>query len=165
MTNDTVNRKAFKRGSHQRCSMKKGVRRNFTKFTGKHLCQILFFNKVAGLSPAILSKKRLWHRCFPVNFAKFLRASFFIEHLWWLLLVVLDNLLKLRNQVNVYFTLRKKCLFSELFWSALFPHFPAFGLNTERYGVSFLFNPNAGKCGKNVDQDNSEYGLFLRSVS
>ena len=31
-------------------------------------------------------KKRLWHRCFPVNFAKFLRTSFLIEHLRWLLL-------------------------------------------------------------------------------
>ena len=29
---------------------KKGVLRNFAKFTGKHLCQRLFFNKVAGLS-------------------------------------------------------------------------------------------------------------------
>ena len=29
-----------------------------------------------------LLKKRLWHRCFPVNFAKFLRKPFFIEHLW-----------------------------------------------------------------------------------
>ena len=28
---------------------KKGVLRNFTKFTGKQLCQSLFFNKVAGL--------------------------------------------------------------------------------------------------------------------
>ena len=28
---------------------KKGVLRNFAKFTGKHLCQRLFFNKVAGL--------------------------------------------------------------------------------------------------------------------
>ena len=35
---------------------------------------------------ATLSKKRLWHRCFPVNFAKFLRTPFSIEHLWWLLL-------------------------------------------------------------------------------
>ena len=26
--------------------MKKGVLRNFAKFTGKHLCQILLFNKV-----------------------------------------------------------------------------------------------------------------------
>ena len=31
-------------------------------------------------------KKRLWHRCFPVNFAKFLRTPFSIEHLWWLFL-------------------------------------------------------------------------------
>ena len=29
---------------------KKDVLRNFSKFTGKHLCQSLFFNKVAGLS-------------------------------------------------------------------------------------------------------------------
>ena len=27
---------------------KKGVLRNFTKFTGKHLCQGLYFNKSAG---------------------------------------------------------------------------------------------------------------------
>ena len=29
------------RSSHQRCSMKKGVFKNFAKFTGKHLCQSL----------------------------------------------------------------------------------------------------------------------------
>ena len=52
------------------------VLENFTKFTGKQLCHSLFFNKVAGLRPAALSKKRLWHRCFPVNFVKFLRAPF-----------------------------------------------------------------------------------------
>ena len=45
------------RSSHQRCSVKKGVVSNFTKFTEKHL------------RPATLLKKRLWHRCFPVNFA------------------------------------------------------------------------------------------------
>ena len=28
---------------------KKGVLKNFPKFTGRHLCQSLFFNKVAGL--------------------------------------------------------------------------------------------------------------------
>ena len=27
-------------------------------------------------------KKRLWHRCFPVNFAKFLRPPFLTEYLW-----------------------------------------------------------------------------------
>ena len=35
------------------------------------------FNKVASLSPATLLKKRLWHRCFPVNFSKFLRTPFY----------------------------------------------------------------------------------------
>ena len=60
------------RSSH----LREGVLRNFAKFTGKHLCQSLFFNKVAGLRPATLLKKRFWHRCFPVNFAKFIRTSF-----------------------------------------------------------------------------------------
>ena len=31
-------------------SKKKGVLKNFTKFTGKRFCQSHFFNKVAGLS-------------------------------------------------------------------------------------------------------------------
>ena len=35
-----------------------------------------------GLRPATLLKKNLWHRCFPVNFAKFLRTPFFTEHIW-----------------------------------------------------------------------------------
>ena len=33
---------------------KKGFHRNFAKLAGKHLCQSLFFNKVAGLRPATL---------------------------------------------------------------------------------------------------------------
>ena len=40
----------FHRSSHRQCSVRKGVFRNFTKFTGKHLCQSLVFNKVTGLS-------------------------------------------------------------------------------------------------------------------
>ena len=55
-------------GKHLYQSLKKGVLGNFAKFTGKHLCQSLFFNKVAG-RPATLLSKRLWHMCFPVNFA------------------------------------------------------------------------------------------------
>ena len=33
-------------------------------------------NKVASLSPTNLSKKRPWHRCFPVKFVKVLRIHF-----------------------------------------------------------------------------------------
>ena len=78
------------RSSRPEVFCKKGVPRTFAKFTGKQLCQSLFLNKVAGLRPATrpatLLKKRLWHRCFPVNFTKFLRTSFLTEHLQWLLL-------------------------------------------------------------------------------
>ena len=65
---------------------KKSFLRNFAKFTGKHLRQSFFFNKVAGLKPVALLKKSLWHRSVSVNFAKFLRTSFLLEHLRWLLL-------------------------------------------------------------------------------
>ena len=55
------------RSSHRRCSLRKGILRNVEKLTGKHLC----------LRPATLLKKRLWCRCFLVNFAKFLRTLFY----------------------------------------------------------------------------------------
>ena len=66
----------------------KGFLKNFAKFAGKHLCQSHFFNKVADFRPANLLKKTLWHRCFPVDFAKLLRTTFFTEHLQWLLLIL-----------------------------------------------------------------------------
>ena len=46
---------------------KKGVLRNFAKLIEKRLCQNLFIKVL---------KKKLWHRCFPVNFAKFLKNPF-----------------------------------------------------------------------------------------
>ena len=56
--------------------MERSVLKNFAKFTGKHLYQSLFFNKVTGLRPGTLSKKRLRHGFFLVDFAKFSRTSF-----------------------------------------------------------------------------------------
>ena len=49
----------FCRSSHRKRSERKGVLRNFAKFTGKHLLK-------SGIS----------HRCFPVKFSKFLRTLF-----------------------------------------------------------------------------------------
>ena len=61
---------------------KKGVLRNFVKFTGEHLRQSLFFNTVAGLRP------------------------FFIEDLWWLILKALTTLFSVgkasRNRVPCF---------------------------------------------------------------
>ena len=79
------------RSSHRRCSVRKGVLGNFAKFIGKHLCQCLFFNIVAGLRHATLLKKRLWQRCFPVNFPKFLRTTFLQNPSGRLLLICLGR--------------------------------------------------------------------------
>ena len=84
------------RSSHRRCSIKKGVLKNFANITGKHLCSISFdrsshwrcsvekvFFKFFQISQENTSvvvslikffKKRLQHRCFPVKFSKFLRT-------------------------------------------------------------------------------------------
>ena len=70
---------------------KKGILRNFLKFTGKDLYKGLFFNKVAGLKLA---------QVFPVNFAKFLRAPFYTEHLWRLLLLINNWLVKNLKENN-----------------------------------------------------------------
>ena len=42
-----------------------GVLKSFAKFTGKHLCQSLFFNKAADTVAG------LWHRCFLRTFRNF----------------------------------------------------------------------------------------------
>ena len=53
---------------NKRCSIQKAVLKHFAIFTRYHLCWSL---------PLIrFIKKKLQHRCFPVNFARFLRASF-----------------------------------------------------------------------------------------
>ena len=94
------------RSSRPEVFCKKGVLRNFAKFTGKHMRQSHFFNKIAGLRAATLLKKRLWHRCFPVNFSKFLRTPFSIEHLRWLLLKSISNLLIKTTKDDFYTLLR-----------------------------------------------------------
>ena len=48
---------------------KKNDLKNFAKFAEKQLSRILFFNKVAGLRPAIF-------KTLPMNFDKILRTPF-----------------------------------------------------------------------------------------
>ena len=84
---------------------KKDVLRNFAKFTGKHPCQSLFFNKVADPRPATLLKKRLWRRWFPGNFVKFLRTVFLRNTSGWLLLNRQNtyDFLMISREVNYFF--------------------------------------------------------------
>ena len=66
----------YYRNSRPKVFCKKYVFNYFTKFTGKRL------------NSATLLKKRIWHRCFLWIF-EILKNTFFIEHLWWLLLMLL----------------------------------------------------------------------------
>ena len=67
------------RSSHLSCSIK-NVFLKISKIPKKHCCSP-FFNKIAGLRPAALLKKRIQHSYFPVNFAKFSRTLFYRTHL------------------------------------------------------------------------------------
>ena len=58
--------------SHQKCSVREGVLRNFAKITGKQLYQSLFFDKVAGPRPA---------QVFSCEVCKIFKNTFFTEHL------------------------------------------------------------------------------------
>ena len=51
-----------------------GVIKNFAIFTGKHLESLC--NEVAELKACNFIKKRLQHKCFLVNIAKFLITAF-----------------------------------------------------------------------------------------
>ena len=55
-------------------------------------------------------------------------------------------------------TLREKCPYSELFWSAFS------GIRTE-YGEILGISPYSFRMWENVDQNSSKYGHFLRSKS
>ena len=69
----------------QRCSVKK-VFLEILQNPQENTCARVSFLIKLHAAPTTSLKKRLSHRCFPVNFVKFLRTPFLIEHLWWLLL-------------------------------------------------------------------------------
>ena len=79
MSVSTTEEKNAVRSSHQRCSIKKGVLRPQT-------CNFI--------------KKRLWHTCIPVNFAKFLRTPFSKNTSGWLLLCCVMQVMRDEGFVN-----------------------------------------------------------------
>ena len=89
------------RSSRPEVFFRKGVLKNFTKFTGKHLYQSFFVNKVADLRPAHMfscefceiSKNTFFHRTPPVAASSNMetqqkRASFLWSNYQWLLLII-----------------------------------------------------------------------------
>ena len=71
----------------RRCSVKKVFLR-ISQNSQENICaRVSFLIKLKALHATLL-KETLRHRCFPVNFSKFLRTFFFLEHLHWLLLKI-----------------------------------------------------------------------------
>ena len=70
----------------QRCSVRKGVLRNFAEFAGKQLCQSLYFIKKETLAQLLSCK-----------FWEISKNTFVTEHLW--------VIASLKNSVN-YFKIR-----------------------------------------------------------
>ena len=80
---------------------KKDVLKNFAKFTGKHLCQGLFFNKVAGLWQLLLQKdareekkSSSFNRIYHLFLKKILAKSYECRHgrlvfnNWWIIKII-----------------------------------------------------------------------------
>ena len=65
------------RNRHRRYSLKKRVLESFAKSTGKYLCWSLFFNKAAGLRPAILLKRETLTQMFSCEFWKIFKNTVF----------------------------------------------------------------------------------------
>ena len=133
--------------------MKKGILKNFTKFTGKHQRQSLFSNSVGGLRLATLLKKRVWHSCFPMNLANFQEHRFYRKPLgdyFWLHFLFFYLHWCIFNLAGISSPpLREQCPDTGFFLVRIFPH----SAWIRRYTVSLIsliilytvFSPNAGK--------------------
>ena len=107
------NQMTYLRSSQQKCSMKKLVLRNFTKFTWKHLCQNLFFNKFAGLRPATLLKTSL-AQMFHRKFCQISKNTSFTEHLWTTASVTCKA--NSSNMPNIFFAYQAHVFSDSCFW-------------------------------------------------
>ena len=76
------NGRLFSEAVAQRCSVKKVFLEISQNSQENTYARVSFLITLRGN----FIEKRLWHRCFPVNLAKFLRTPFFKEHLRYLLL-------------------------------------------------------------------------------
>ena len=102
----------------QRCSVKKTFLEISQNSQENSCVRVSLLKKSTSLL-----KKRLWHRCFPANFVKFLRTSFLTKNLWWLLLFYHNNSTKIHKDhlyCKLFFTSKyfssgnKHCFYFQL---------------------------------------------------
>ena len=107
------------RSSHQRCSVRKGVLRNFAKFIVKHFCLSLFFNKVAGSKLTVKTpvRRHLFYRtylgdCFSndqnfVSWMSFLTSSKILKKQLELILIEICFVRFVELKIGPNFSSRK----------------------------------------------------------
>ena len=89
------------RSSHRRCSVRKGVLRTCAKFTGKHLPQSLFFNKVTG--KIFLSKPSIPLQLFRIHFRVIFNEIVMVLLLKITVFVFLFFFVSQKKKENIYF--------------------------------------------------------------
>ena len=96
-------RRTFFGNSRSEVFSRKCALRNFAKFTGKHLCQSLFFNKVAGARVSLLTLSR------NSPGACFCSFSFGSENYfgWWKLII--DNWFN-KNKYQIFMLVVSLCI-------------------------------------------------------
>ena len=101
------------RSSRPDVLFKKVVLKGLSKFIGKHLCQSLFFNKVAGLRPATEIKKETLTQVFSCEFCQIFKYAFFKGHLRWLPLSILIHEVLQNRQFYIFSIKCSALMFSE----------------------------------------------------
>ena len=82
------------RSSHQRCSVRKGVLRNFSKCTGKHRVRVSSLIKLQALGR--------WYRRVTANFAKFFKNIFFQNTSGSLVLFRLNRISDIMQESSIF---------------------------------------------------------------
>ena len=146
-----------------------------------HETRIVRYILLTSAPSSAIIEKNFWSRIVEAFTLKTLEAFLNIQYILNIMMRALSSRLSLKmfGYVIVFFsediqnlshviiivkTLQWNFLTSKIyyvksvrFWSYSSPHFPAFGLNMERYA------PYSVRIWDNADQNNSEYGHFLRS--
>ena len=109
----------FPEATVRRCSSK-WMFLKFLQNSQENTCEGSFFNKVTDLKVCNFIKKRLQHRCFPVNILEFSRSTFFIEYLWSLVAASVSCSLFLTQKLWLsWWYSQSSAIISQVHWSFL----------------------------------------------
>ena len=128
----------------QRCSVKKVFLEILQNSQENTCARVSFLIKLQALA-------QLWHRCFYVNFAKFLRTPFLTEHLQWLFLMLFPTFIKPEARVLAC-VLACSLVITCIKWRRLLKKIKKFSIEVCRMSYSPVPNNRRGVMIKGVRQ-------------